>query len=600
MTSSARTPTYRDFNRSAVRVWIVIAALMAVPTASSAPALGGGVDGPQVIVVDQSHPLADDANPGTATRPTRTITRAIELASVHNAGSIPVRVLIRSGVYRESVQLTADDTTTSAPITIEGEGDVVISGSDPWTDWIAEGDGVFSHPWPHNWGVAADPSWPGHVLDYLRDHPIISRREMVFADGTPLLQVLSADEMGATEDSFFVSEDDDLLTIHLNAARDVATSEIEVAVRSSLLLVGSRENVVIEGLTFEHAANGLDERAAVAIADSSNVTIARSRFVLNNGSALGFFRDVGVSVRDVHATHNGISGLTGFRVQDLVVADTEASFNGWRGARGWDPADHTRPVDVNFIDFGTGQKFFGLRRATFRNYRAIGNQTGGLWLDYDNSDVHVEGAELLNNLTHGLMVEASQGPVSIESSRICGNETGILVNSSSNGRVVDNVIAGNILGQFVVFGGARSVLAHDTGEELSIQTESWVVQRNKIATDSSQLAVSNYLDLTSWSAYVATLTANDNRYSSPSSRRVFQLPGAQTVSLRQWRSETGVDKRSSFKRAPFDCLVAELPIESRPGLSYWVVAAAAGAIVVAALGFFLGLRRFRRFGGWRS
>jgi hypothetical protein len=547
--------------------------------------------GTQVIYVDQSDPHANDSNPGTASRPLETIGRAVEVAASYNARSVPVRVIVRAGIYRESVQLIPDEKTTSAPLTIEGKGSgVVVSGSDVWADWIGGSDGIYSHPWPYQWGLASVEDWPEHVLAYLDANPVISRREMVFVDEAPLLQVMSLDETKTTENSFFVSEEADQLFINVPSETDMATTQVEVAVRPSLLLIGSRRNVSIENITFQHAPNGLDEGAAVVVANSANVSVISSRFIWNNGSGLGLFEDTGVSIRDTEASHNGLSGFTGFRVRDLLVLDSEASFNGWRGSRGWNRDNHDGPIDLNFIDFATGQKFFGLRHASFQNYRAVGNLTGGLWLDYDNSDVHIENAVLKGNLTHGLMVEASQGPVSVERSQICGNETGILVNSSSNARVVGNVIAGNLLGQFVVVSGRRAVLEHDTGDQITVQAENWVVRGNQIAVNDGQLAISTYFDGDLWSAYIETLDSGDNRYSSPRSREVFQLPGGRNVTLEEWKAETGTDAGSTFSLGESDCPTPVANSKASPltpGL--WVAAALAGLGLLA-----LGILRLRR------
>jgi hypothetical protein len=46
-----------------------------------------------------------------------------------------------------------------------------------------------------------------------------------------------------------------------------------------------------------------------------------------------------------------------------------------------------------------------------------------------------------------------------------------------------------------------------------------------------QPALQSYLDGELWSANVETLDSSDNRYSSPTTREVFQLPGGRTVAL---------------------------------------------------------------------
>jgi hypothetical protein len=544
-----------------------------------------------VIYVNQSDAHADDSNPGTPSLPLETISGALELAANYNDHySVPVRVIIRPGIYRESLRATGEDGVSSAPLTLQGAGDgVIVSGSDVWTGWVSSGGGIYTHPWPFDWGLASADDWPEHIVSYLDANPIIRRREMVFVEGAPLLQVMSLEEMETSENSFFVSEGEDQLSIHVPSDMDIASTLVEVAVRPSLLLVGSRQNVSIQNITFQHAANGVDEGAAVVIANSANVTMIDSRVIWNNGTGLGLFEAAGISIRDTVANHNGIGGFTGFRIDGLRVLDSEASYNGWRASRESDTSNLDRPIDTSFVDFAAGQKFFGLRHASFQGYRAVNNDAGGLWLDYDNSDVRIQDAVLSGNLTHGVMVEASQGPVWVLRSQICGNETGILLNSSSDVRVFGSVLEGNRLGQLVVFGGPRVVVEHDTGDQITVQTENGVVRGNRISVDEGQLAVSTYLEGDLWSTFIGTLNSGNNLYSSPKSREIFQLPGDRDVTLEEWKTETGVDAGSTFSPSNFDCPLSFEEPRSSPW-NRWIIT----ALVGLALGTFLLIRVGRR------
>ena len=132
--------------------------------------------------MDGTDPQAKDENPGSVEAPVRTIGRATELAAAYNARSIPVRIVIGRGTYRESLALFGNGNTTSAPLSLEGQ-DVTISGSDLWTGWTEEDGGVYAHPWPYTWGLAALPDgWDGYAADYLARNQVIRRREMVFLE----------------------------------------------------------------------------------------------------------------------------------------------------------------------------------------------------------------------------------------------------------------------------------------------------------------------------------------------------------------------------------------------------------------------------------
>lgn len=510
----------------------------------------------KTIYVDQRDVQAADDNPGTASLPLLTLGRAVAVASEANASSTPVRIVVRPGIYRESIRIVPGEQTTQAPITIEGTAnDVVVSGADVWDGWTHRRNGIYSHSWSYDWGLGVmPPDWPESIRTYLEANPIIRRSEMVFVDGAPLRQVLSTSELEDADGRFFVSEETDELFIHLASTTDLARSIVEVSTRPSLMIVGSRENVTIRNIEFEHAANTAGGPGAVLIADSRRVEIIDCAFEWNNGSGLSLYRGDEVTVREIEANHNGVGGFTGFGIRKLRVYDSEASFNGWRAASGWDANDHSSVLDMNFIDFGAGQKFFRLRDASFNDFRAVNNLTGGLWLDYDNADVSLEGLTLNGNLTHGLFLEASQGPISLAASQICHNETGILVGNASDVDVAQNVIAMNALAQIFFAGeGERLVDVHDTGQSISLRTKDWEIHGNRIGVVDGSVAVGTHLDLGAWISFIQSLTSEENRYMSLATDEIFQLPGERTLTLSEWRAETGQDLESSFVASDTAC-----------------------------------------------
>ena len=99
---------------------IAAAALFAGVTAGSAAAVE--------LVVNQQHPEADDANPGTARSPLKSISAAAQRAQPGD------RVVIYGGVYRESVTLPRGG-TSSQPITFTAApaANVVVTGADRLT-----------------------------------------------------------------------------------------------------------------------------------------------------------------------------------------------------------------------------------------------------------------------------------------------------------------------------------------------------------------------------------------------------------------------------------------------------------------------------------
>jgi hypothetical protein len=146
-----------------------------------------------------------DANPGTANLPFLTIGAAVTAAMTDNAAGHTVRILIKTGTYREQVTLGSGGTT--AKMLLNGiEAGVVVSGADATTsgDWTAHDapNRIYHTPWTNNWGVQAWPGgWPTDLgTDVLR------RREVVIVDGVWVRQVLTLAEIDDFDSAYFVDE----------------------------------------------------------------------------------------------------------------------------------------------------------------------------------------------------------------------------------------------------------------------------------------------------------------------------------------------------------------------------------------------------------
>ncbi|MDQ6833042.1 MAG: hypothetical protein M3008_06555, partial [Chloroflexota bacterium] len=163
-------------------------AVKPTPVITPSPPPNSGFD--QMLSVDASHPNADDANPGTADRPLKTIAKAADIAVKNNLQKISTRVVVSPGVYRESIFVQAKMGLTDTPMHFEAKqhGTVTIAGSDLWTGWAKQATkNTYTHPWPYKWGLQSYPQgWQGNVTL----QPIVRRREMIFIDGKSLVQVL--------------------------------------------------------------------------------------------------------------------------------------------------------------------------------------------------------------------------------------------------------------------------------------------------------------------------------------------------------------------------------------------------------------------------
>src|SRR5437763_547391 len=103
-----------------------------------------------------------DGNSGAANSPFQSIQAAIDQADNDNRNGIGAKVIIKPGMYRETVTV-ANYRDTGASLIIEAPepGSAIISGSDQLTGWNDEGGGIYSHPWSASSGDCPIPSgWP--------------------------------------------------------------------------------------------------------------------------------------------------------------------------------------------------------------------------------------------------------------------------------------------------------------------------------------------------------------------------------------------------------------------------------------------------------
>jgi hypothetical protein len=445
---------------------------------SEDPAAKFNVSGAQVVQqpdvllhVNPRHQQAADANAGHEDSPLRTIQAAATRAFANRSEGKGTKVLIHPGIYREAVQIGSFELSPDAPVIIfEGvdPAQVVIRGSDVLSDWRREsGSDIYHHHWPHRWEAEGVPRGWESVGEHLQNHPILLRREMVFLDGALLRQVMSMEELRAQGETFFVADTEPdepaALWIHTQPGTDLSSVTVEVAVRPTLLAAYHMANFVVRNLTFEHASTAISW-PAVRLDGGRNILMENCRIQWNNWNAMSAYLASNVTWRRLVTSYNGAGGINAWRATNLRVEDCQASHNNWRGAWG------------DFLGWAQGQKFLSLRRAHFLNYEAIGNQAVGLWFDWDNEDVLVEGANLSENATRGLFLEATQGPLVLRNSRINRNgQDGVFITNAARVTFENNQIIDNARHQIHIPWLAsehieRRVTNYQSGETMGIRT----------------------------------------------------------------------------------------------------------------------------------
>jgi hypothetical protein len=495
------------------------------------------------IYVDGSS--GSDTNPGSQSRPLKTISRAGQLAIANQGRSIATTVTINPGTYRESIVISSNDAITAPSITFQASknGTVVITGSEVWTGWQQDSADPrrYVHAWPYQWGACGSPPrWPALP-------EIIARREMIVVNNRVLTPVLPADQM--TEGSFFVDEAAGRAVIWPPSGTDMSTAAVEVAVRPTLFESHHVSSLTIRGLGFEHAnpCVSMNHPAAVAILGGANVLVEDCIVRWNNwmGLRVEGLRDS--AIRRIVANNNGEVGIVGFRLKEFIAEDIETSYNNWRGALG------------QFYEFEpSGGKFFHVHGGVFKNYRAVGNQASGLWFDTNNNDVTVERAFLAKNRVRGLLIEANKGPITVKDSRICSNGgDGFQGQHSETVSLIGNLFYDNHKSQIFVDSGSdqRMFKDPDTGITSVAVSQQWSFHGNTVVgTDVGQILFKTYQNSSENSQlFIRTMSSNNNVWYNAATTTGFQIDRGghghhpENVDFVRWRSETGQDENSKFE-----------------------------------------------------
>jgi len=274
---------------------------------------------------------AADTNPGTEEAPWKTIARAGK-ASELKAGDT---VLIGSGVYRESVDITVSGEPGN-PITFAAapgarvvlKGSEMVNGGD-WTR-VSDAPGV-TEPFPNAfkrvWRIKlgeeffSDPRCPEAYVDKARRHLsqvfVSDRQPLQLIGPSPLfaelgLEVLEPIGKGLADmlDNSFLF-DPGGQTLYVKMGGEPSWFWIEVGVRAFVLTVSKVHDVVIRGLECRHNRQVAGMWPMCAVSECQRVVVEDCKFEFADfcGLSLGSSKDC--VVRRCDMPWNGDTGLRG-------------------------------------------------------------------------------------------------------------------------------------------------------------------------------------------------------------------------------------------------------------------------------------------------
>lgn len=518
-----------------------------------------------------------DSNDGSETHPLKTINKGALVAVTNNQKYVGTRVIINPGTYRESITLPYTGKETNLPVTFEAAttGTAVISGADVWTGWKASGfnPAIFTRFWPYTWGLCPQAT-TGPILQ-----DIVRRREMIFVNGAPLTQVLSARDM--LEGTFYVNEAGGTVYIWPPSGTDMKTATVEVAVRPSLFKATVKTNMVLRGLTFQYA-NACHEHPAVLFADrpSNNILIDTDGFLWNNSEGLSLDGPRDFTVQYSKANHNGQVGIVSYELKNGLWVDDEASYNNWRGAQG-----------AHYGWARGGAKLLRMHDHTLQGFKTWFNQTYGLHLDTDNAHISVDSLHSAQNLLTALLVEKNEGPITVSNSHLCTSNqlltslnAAVGLTDSTYVTLTSSILYDNGSGQ-ISFNGAPAghvITNWETGQTYTLHNMYLTSTYNTIVGTGVQNVFRGGLGGTLWTDFLSTLVSDENTWWNADNTKVFVVPSPKTgtqLNFPGWQKATQRDAHSRFAE-PLSPLVNNTEPAVDPSVScqataeapdYWLV-----------------------------
>ena len=382
--------------------------------------------------VDQSHPAASDANPGSKDKPFLTINKA---AQTVRPGE---RVLVKSGVYRELIQPRLGG---------EGPDKMISYETAPGARVIVKGSQIFSPDWKeskkgnHTYSAVLSDNLFGPYNPFLTENaskedidlmpwaaqwagklPYTLGRGLVFQNEKRLVQQPTYADLAKTPGSYWVDKKTKSLHIHPldNANPNKAVFEITTQQHIFKPAATDLGFIRLKGFVFSHAGNGLPRTGVGAVFTNGghhwiiedNIVRQVNSVGIEIGARTDETREAGRAdarragknpgytiVRNNELYECGTGGIQGLTVKNALVENNRIHHVGWQNVqRYWE----------------TGAIKLLLNNGTLVRRNIITNITAapGIWMDYNNINSRVTQNILadIQSVNGAIFIEASQVP----------------------------------------------------------------------------------------------------------------------------------------------------------------------------------------------
>lgn len=509
-----------------------------------------------------------DTNPGTESKPLKTIGAAVSMAITNNHNSVGTKITIEAGTYRESISMSHSSKDTSLPITIEAatNGTVIVSGATVYTGFseYSQNHSIYTTSWTNNWGTC-----PQLNSSCPFQQEITMRQELLAVNGTVLTQVLSLTQM--QQGTFYVDESANLLYVWPATGTDMSTATVEAGTSASLLSINHKSYIVVRGLTFQYA-NTCHASAAVSVSGAAtNILFDSDTFQWNNGQGLSISTPATYfTVENSVALHNGDSGFQEATTKYGLWQSDTTSYNNWRGAQG-----------AYYVCNTAGLHAWEVHDDTITGFTSSFNETYGIHWDTDNASISTSGIISTGNLRSGIFVEKDEEPITFNTSYIC-NHTGaqvvggLVLRNSEGVSFTNGVLMNNAAAEIILIGvkGGIEVTNWETGKTTNLVTQNFTNTGNTIQGNSSSqsLFTDGYLKDADWTSFQTTLVSKNNTWwNASNSTTPYTVPSPKDWTgddFEGWQDVTTQDSSSSFK-APSGNPGASCNL-TPVGTDYWI------------------------------
>jgi parallel beta-helix repeat protein len=505
---------------------MAIRAFLFMGLISLVPATGLSTD----YYVSNTHPQAIDANPGTLTRPIRTIAAAAKIAQ----GGDTIRIF--AGTYRETVEFPHGGSGTRNPLIVRSMpgAQVAIKGSDRLTQWTPHAGAIWQRA---NWPVNSQQVFvDGLPLQQIGANCPLSRQTY---QGKSYLPVIGTGLTDMRPGTFWYNVPTKTLYVWLTDNSDPGDHLIEASVRNWIIPPGPAGKgygfIELHDLHFSHS-NQTSQGNNMGMVNvwGSSWVVTGCTFTYGDFTGLNVFGE-GHQITGNICNHNGAVGInlngsdeahhwrhySGRPPQNIVLTGNETSFNNYRHF---------------YMHWHAG----GLRAAASCNaiqvwqHKAESNHAPGIWFDGWCRNIIINRCRVANNDGAGIFYEISDQAI-IANNLVLGNKAqGIYAAAADGALIFNNTLVKNWAG-IALHGMPRP-------EHPSLKNNKI---RNNIISDS------NYVDLIIYShpATTAAETSDYNLYhrSDGSVRIAVTTSPSYDINytdLRSFSSATGQERHS--------------------------------------------------------